>query len=117
MNTQPWSLHPEALAELDAAGEWYDGRDEGLGEDFVDSVYRALHAAMAQQHPGTVIPYVRRNDVRWLLMTPRFPYGLVLLLDPRVVIAVAHLHRRPGYWKKRLPPRSVSRARIRLKTS
>jgi hypothetical protein len=36
-------------------------------------------------------------------MTPRFPYAIILLTDARIVIAVAHLRRRPNYWRKRLP--------------
>lgn len=34
----------------------------------------------------------------------RFPYGLIYAIDKDdiVVLAVAHLHRRPDYWRDRL---------------
>ncbi len=34
----------------------------------------------------------------------RFPYGLIYQIKSHAlrIIAVAHLHRRPGYWKERL---------------
>jgi toxin ParE2 len=34
----------------------------------------------------------------------RFPYGLIYAMDNSdiVVLAVAHLHRRPDYWRDRL---------------
>jgi mRNA-degrading endonuclease RelE of RelBE toxin-antitoxin system len=34
----------------------------------------------------------------------RFPYGLIYTIDNGdiLVLAVAHLHRRPGYWRDRL---------------
>jgi hypothetical protein len=34
----------------------------------------------------------------------RFPYGLIYALDDGdiLVLAVAHLHRRPDYWRDRL---------------
>jgi hypothetical protein len=32
-----------------------------------------------------------------------FPYSAVYILEPRlVIVAVAHLRQRPGYWVKRL---------------
>lgn len=37
----------------------------------------------------------------WRYLLQRFPYGLVYRIDPKKVfiLAVAHLHRHPGYWK------------------
>ena len=37
-------------------------------------------------------------------MLNRFPYGLLYAVeaDRIIVVAVMHLHRRPGYWKDRL---------------
>jgi hypothetical protein len=33
-----------------------------------------------------------------------FPYGLLYRVEPSriLIVAVAHLHRRPGYWRSRL---------------
>ncbi len=105
MTQGPWLLHPEVLVELRSAAQWYEEHAPGIGEDFVTLFERQLEATEAHTYPGTPVPYVRRADVRWLLLTPRFPYGIVLLLEPRSVIAVAHLHRKPAYWRSRLPRR------------
>ncbi len=44
-----------------------------------------------------VPPGVRRLGLR------TFPYHLVYVEDPRlVIVAVAHMSRRPGYWRQRL---------------
>jgi toxin ParE1/3/4 len=112
MSTRRWAFHPDVTLELRAAAEGYERRGAGLGEDFVAVFERHLEAAAASTHPGTPVPYVRRADVRWLLLTPRFPYGIVLLVDESsAVIALAHLRRKPGYWRKRLRQRfSVRRA-------
>ena len=34
----------------------------------------------------------------------RYPYNLIYRVEPTrlVIVAVAHAHRRPGYWKQRL---------------
>lgn len=34
----------------------------------------------------------------------RFPYGVIYATDPEeiVILAIAHMHRRPGYWRDRL---------------
>ena len=101
MTARPWLLHPEAIVELREAAEWYEQHAIRLGEDFVAVFERRLEATLAQASPGTIIPYVRRPDIRWLPMTPRFPYGIVLSLEPRTVIALAHLRRRPEYWRTR----------------
>lgn len=111
MTPGPWLFHPEVLVELRSAAQWYEERAAGIGEDFVTRFERHLDAAASDASPGTAVPYVRRADVRWLLLTPRFPYGIVILLDPRTVIAVAHLHREPAYWRSRLPKRGTTRRR------
>jgi hypothetical protein len=44
----------------------------------------------------------KRFDVRWYMMH-RFPYALLVgnVSGTRTVVAVAHLSRKPGYWKDR----------------
>jgi hypothetical protein len=44
-----------------------------------------------------------RFDLRWYMMH-RFPYALLVgsASGTRSVVAVAHLSRKPGYWKDRL---------------
>lgn len=109
MTARAWLLHPEALVEFREAAEWYEERAAGIGEEFVTLFQRHIDAAASHAQPGTPVPYARHAEVRWLLLTPRFPYGIVLLLDPRTIIAVAHLRRRPAYWRQRLPGRASPR--------
>jgi hypothetical protein len=111
MTDGPWLLHPEVLVELREAAGWYEERAAGIGEEFVTVFQRQLEAAAGQAHPGAPVPYVQLVDVRWLLLTPRFPYGIILSLEPRTVIAVAHLRRKPAYWRKRLPRRRTQTQR------
>jgi hypothetical protein len=37
------------------------------------------------------------------VLVPGFPYGLLYRAEPEriFVVAVAHVHRRPGYWRRR----------------
>jgi hypothetical protein len=38
------------------------------------------------------------------VLVPKFPYGLLYRIEPAriYIVAVMHLHRRPGYWRSRL---------------
>jgi len=79
--------------------EYYNHEVPGLGKDFVAEIRAALERIRhfpKGWHPLT--ENVRRCRLR------RFPYGLIYaVLDQEIVIvAVAHLHRRPDYWRKRL---------------
>lgn len=66
MTTASWLLHPKAVEELRHATRWYEDRAGGIGAELVDAFERHLEAALAQAHPGTPVPYVRRGDVRWI---------------------------------------------------
>ena len=96
-------LHPDAVAEATAAGDWYDERRPGLGADFAAEVDRALDLVLENPNtwpawPGTPVGLgVRR------LLLPRVPFALAYVLrgDEVVVLAVAHTSRRPSYWLRR----------------
>jgi len=97
------TLHADGAAELEAAAIWYDERRAGPGLQFLAAVDRAVAHAHSWPHSGAAMPEVPRDlEVRRLPVT-RFPYHLVYLLRDEVihVLAVAHDHRRPGYWKGR----------------
>ena len=40
--------HPEADAELEAAALWYDERQPGLGDDFLDEFERTLRRIVSE---------------------------------------------------------------------
>ena len=96
----------EAASELDAAAAWYDDQRPGLGATFIDAVESVI--AKLADWPGSATPVagvppdldVRRAPVA------RFPYHVAYLVvdDHLRVLAVAHDHRRPGYWAHRASP-------------
>jgi toxin ParE1/3/4 len=91
--------HPEASKDIDEAFEWYDSQKSGLGLKFISeaeaTVYRILN--FPELHP-----LVFKNLRRAIL--PIFPYGVIYSVesDTIEVYALAHLHRLPLYWKKRV---------------
>jgi len=90
-----------AERELFEAISYYDAESSGLGEVFLAEVI------------GT-IDRIRRYPEAWQTLgsrlrrcrTQRFPYGLIYQVgdDEVLIIAVAHLHREPIYWRDRLSP-------------
>jgi plasmid stabilization system protein ParE len=90
--------HPEADQELEAAALWYEQRQPGLGDDFMDEFERALRRIVVEPGRWRKI----RGDNRRLNFH-RFPYAIVYSVgaDVLYVKAVMHLHRRPFYWQHR----------------
>ena len=100
-------LHPEARAELRSAALWYDGRRPGLGDDFIAEVSVALDRiasvpASCPAWPGTQV----RGSLIRKTFVPRFPYVIAFEEHERhlLVLAVAHVKRRPLYWLTRAGP-------------
>ncbi len=85
------------------AAAWYDERVAGLGIRFLSEVEAAF--ARIDEMPLLGPPWLHRRvpaGVRRMLVRS-FPYSAVYILEPRlVVVAIAHAHRRPGYWMPRL---------------
>ncbi len=88
-----------ARAELDDAITWYAEQAPGLGDAFLIETLRTIQ--LIEQYPTAwhpLTPQIRRCRLR------RFPYSLVYTQDGNdlLVVAVAHQHRKPGYWRARL---------------
>ena len=88
-----------AQAELDEAIAWYAEQAPGLGDAFLIEVLKTLR--LVEQFPQAWHPLtseIRRCRLR------RFPYSVVYTQDGSgiLVLAVAHQHRKPDYWKNRL---------------
>ena len=90
---------PEAEGEMNEAARFYEERSEGLGQDFLEEVEQTVGSILAFPKGG---PVVSRNLRRRIMR--RFPFGLLYAIEPEqiVIVAVAHLKRRPGYWKVRV---------------
>ena len=91
-------FHPDAEEEFLGAIDWYEEHQENLGLDFAREVYAAIGRAMECPEAWPVL----EGDVR-RCQTGRFPYGVLYSQEPGgiVILAVMHLHRDPGYWKRR----------------
>jgi plasmid stabilization system protein ParE len=96
-------LHPGAVADLTSAGDWYELQVAGLGADLTDEVDRALDAIAERPMTWPEWPGVGEAlGVRRFLLA-RFPFAVAYVVegDEVVVLAIAHLRRRPGYWVRR----------------
>ncbi|MDN5797912.1 MAG: type II toxin-antitoxin system RelE/ParE family toxin [Intrasporangium sp.] len=98
------SYHPEALAELRADVGWYEARGIGLGDRFESSVDDVLDALVEWPESGAVWPGWDRIPVVRSRRLVDFPYRLVYIVQPGVlvVVALAHQKRKPGYWRDRV---------------
>jgi plasmid stabilization system protein ParE len=85
---------------LTEAVRWYDARRSGLGGEFFDAVADTLSRVGTNPDIGTMMS---SDGLTRRALVARFPYQVVYRLRPAeiVVVAVAHLKRRPGYWKSR----------------
>ena len=97
-------IHPGASADLTSAGDWYEQQLSGLGADLADEVDHALDAIAERPMTWPLWPEVGEAvGVRRFLLA-RFPFAVGCIVEGSeiVVLAVAHLRRRPGYWLDRL---------------
>lgn len=90
-----------AQEELDNAVEWYNQQSQNLDIKFLNEVNISLKRIAEYPYLCAEID----ENIRRCLVK-RFPYGLIYGVDEHqkviVIIAVAHLHRHPKYWYKRL---------------
>jgi hypothetical protein len=91
-------FHPQADAEFAAAIQHYESRQAGLGI----KLYREALARLDWITVNPELPRLRRNYRRVNLTV--FPFFIAYVLEQETiwVVAVAHGHRRPGYWLERL---------------
>lgn len=87
-----------ALHELEDAFGWYQDQMHGLGNEFLDEIDEGVRRIVSWPEMHVLVG----NNFRRCLIR-RFPYGLIYALDedPVVILAVAHLHRKPFYWMGR----------------
>jgi hypothetical protein len=96
---KPVAYHCEADVELIAAAKSYECQCEALGREFLHAVHRVL--AEIRRQPDRFPYFDRPARSR---RVPDFPYRVVYeeLDDCVHIVAVMHLSRKPGYWRKRL---------------
>lgn len=88
-----------AKLELAEAKAYYKRQSPDLGDRLLQDFRDAVKRIGETPYAGHILaPGIRRR----LLTT--FPYGVVYNIDEKIitVIAVAHLHREPDYWRDRI---------------
>lgn len=92
-------FHEEASAEYEEAFDWYFTRSEPTASKFANELAQAI--GMIAKAPQRW-PAGPKGTRKFLLH--RFPFAVIYRELPSAiqVLAVAHGHRRPGYWKSRL---------------
>ena len=93
----------EAADEAIAAAAWYDQEKPGLGAEFEQALDAALDLLEEDLAPSVPVPGVTGTRGAKRLLLRRFPYSIVVRESGTeyLVVAVAHQHRRPGYWRNR----------------
>lgn len=95
-----------AEEELVNAATVYEQTAVGLGGRLLDEIERTL--TLLQRHPlagRSVLPQWRGRAIRSILL-PHFPFRIVYVAEPELlIVAVAHLRRRPAYWRRGREPR------------
>ena len=99
MASKPLRFHPEAEQEYLTALAWYRERSPVASSNFEIAF-------------GQAAENVRKNPQRWPISfgdfrkytLHQFPFSIIYqeLLTQVVVFAVAHGHRKPGYWRHRV---------------
>jgi plasmid stabilization system protein ParE len=94
----PIDFLPEAEQEMIEAALYYQSLSSGLGDDYLDEVERSVRSIASS--PQTW-PILEGNLRRRLIK--RFPFAVLYRIeqDKILIIAVAHLRKKPGYWKNR----------------
>jgi hypothetical protein len=97
---KPFDFHPEAMIEAREAVEWYSERSPLAAKHFKSELQEAER--QIRQDPQRWAIYL--HGTRYFKLR-RFPFTLVYAErgDRIIGVAVAHMKRRPGYWRTRLP--------------
>jgi len=91
-------FHPAAEQELDAAAEFYEELQEGLGQGLLDEVEDVCALISEYSAIGRKVDRLHRT-----VPLRRFPFALFYRTSGMrlQVVAVAHERKRPGYWRSR----------------
>lgn len=93
---KPVVFLPQAEQEMLEAARYYESQAAGLRVDYLSEMERAVATIAESPKTWPIIEgELRRRLVR------RFPFGILYRIDPKeiVIVAVAHLRRKPGYWR------------------
>ena len=94
----------EAEQELAEAEDWYEAQRAGLGLEFRAAVDEAMERLESEPVGETPAPAVPPEVGARRVFVNRFPYAVVFIEvgEETWVLAFAHHHRQPGYWRYRV---------------
>lgn len=80
---------------------YYEKQEKNLGEEFLNEIEQGLEKI--QQFPS-LWQLMDKRYRRYLLQ--KFTFGIVYRIDKEkiFILAIAHFHRKPNYWKIRKKP-------------
>ncbi len=89
----------EAEQELFEVAHWYESKEAGLGIRFRDEVFHILDRIV----DNPLLWRERAGGYR-RVNCPIFPYYIPFFIrgNKIIIAAIAHDHRKPGYWKTRV---------------
>jgi hypothetical protein len=93
------TFHPQFKRDVAAIARRYEGEQLGLGDAFRTETIETFTRVNDFPLSGVLID----ADIRRVLLR-RFPYHIlyVVTVEEIFVLTVAHQHRRPGHWRRRL---------------
>jgi hypothetical protein len=96
---KPVVFLPEAEQEMLETAIYYQSHASGLGVDYLSEVE---HAAQVIAKSPIIWPIVEGKLRKCLVR--RYPFGILYCVNPKeiIIVAVAHLRRRPSYRKRRM---------------
>jgi plasmid stabilization system protein ParE len=91
-------IHPAALEEFKSALVWYRERSVTAAGNFVAELDTAIDSVVQSPKRWPIGDHGTRKFVM-----QRFPFAVIYRETEAgiQIVAIAHGHRRPGYWKKR----------------
>lgn len=91
-------FHPDAEVELIESALFYESRVGGPGYRFIREVEQPIRLLLNYPELGET----HKGKFRHLVLE-HFPYTLIYTVSAEClsVIAVAHQHKKPGYWHTR----------------
>ncbi len=93
------TFHPSAVEEAAEAVAYYEGQRPGLGLSLREAI--SVGVVNISKHP---IAWAPMDGTFRRYLVSGFPYGLIYRIkaDTIEIVAVAHSHRNPGYWRGRV---------------
>ena len=94
-----------ARKEFDDAIDWYESKSPGLGDDFLEEVYRTLQRILQFPLAFSRMPRTPLHREIRFLNVDRFDYLVVYDVLPSevVVLGVVHAHSGGNPWRLRTP--------------